>query len=177
MSEVIEPRLIEANWNTGGVQYHEYTCAGCGKLSRNTYSEPTRTRMLEARRCFGCDFWVQFEKRLERNHTCMTIIEGHVYTPGNGTSGRWLGMAGRRFDIEYIEPSVYAGTRITTFDLWSGSTMPDRLIAKYPDTARFLGDAERTQVGETTCWNGSYTGKSPEPYPLPRDAGIKEGAA
>jgi hypothetical protein len=76
------------------------------------------------------------------------------------------GMAGRRFDIEYIDPSIYVGQRTTTFDLWSGSTMPEHLRAIFPDTARFLGGAEKVQVGETTCWNPSD--HKSEPYPLPK---------
>lgn len=43
--------------------------------------------------------------------------------------------------------------------------MPDHLRARFPDTARFLGGAERAQVGETTCWNPSD--RKSEPYPLP----------
>lgn len=95
----------------------------------------------------------------------MTIIGSHVYSPGNRTSGEMRGMAGRRFDIEYIAPSIYAGQRITTFDLWSGSLIPERLLSKFPDTARFLGDAEKANVGGTTCWNASD--RRHEPYPLP----------
>jgi hypothetical protein len=60
---------------------------------------------------------------------------------------------------------------ITTFDLWSGGSMIDILKAKYPDTAKFLGGAQKAQVGETTCWNPS--GHRSEPYPLPHTIGIK----
>jgi hypothetical protein len=102
---------------------------------------------------------------MEKEHTKMTIIDGHVYTPGNRTTGSFRGMAGRRFDIEYIAPSVYAGQKITTFDLWSGSTLIKVLRARFPDTAKFLGDAEKTKAGETVCWNES-DGKN-DPYPLP----------
>src|SRR5690606_8707545 len=113
-----EPRPIIAYWNTGGVQYHEYTCVECGKLDRNTYSEPGRTNMLDRRLRWHCNYWRDFEASLERDHTRMTIIGGHVYGPGSRTSGSFRGMAGRRFDIEYIEPSIHAGKRVTTFDLW-----------------------------------------------------------
>jgi hypothetical protein len=154
--------------------YHKYTCKGCDKESSNTYVEPTRTRMLERLLCFACNYWREFEEKLESDHARMTIIDGRAYTPGNRTSGEMRGMAGRRFDIEYIAPSVHAGKRITTFDLWSGSDMPDRLKAKYPDTARFLSGAEKAVVGDTTCWNPS-DGKC-EPYPLPRTLGIGSGA-
>lgn len=169
---IVEPRPIKASFNTGGVQYHEYSCVGCGNLTRNTYSEPHRSDMLERRLCWSCNYWRDFEARLERDHTRMTIIDGHVYGPGSRTSGSFRGMAGRRFDIEYIEPSIHAGKRVTTFDLWSGSTLPEPLQKRFADTARFLGGAEKcTLNGEiTTCWNPSD--HRAEPYPLPRTLGI-----
>lgn len=165
--KVSEPRQIEVNFNSNGVQYHEYECAKCGKTARNTYSEPSRSNMLERRLCWDCNYWHDFEKKLANKHTEMTIIEGHVYTPGNRTSGRMRGMAGRRFDIEYVEPSIYAGQRITTFDLWSGSQLPPNLAEQFPDTARFLGDGKKVEMdGEIKrCWNPSSS--TAEPYQLP----------
>ena len=146
------------------VQYFAYKCDGCGEDTRNTYCEPSRTQMLDRRLCFTCNYWREFEEK--HSPESLTIIDGHVYTPGNRTSGEMRGMAGRRFDIEYVDSSIYAGQRITTFDLWSGSTMPAHLKERYPDTARFLGGAERANVGGTTCWDNSH-GQS-EPYPLPK---------
>lgn len=166
-----EPRLLtDLNWNARGVEYHEYECSRCGKAARNTYSEPNRTNMLQRLLCWDCNYWRDFDARLERDHKRMTIIDGHVYGPGNRTSGPMRGMAGRRFDIEYIAPSIHAGKRITTFDLWSGSTMPDHLRERFADTARFVGGAEKVELGKDAfiqrCWNPSDT-QSP-PYPLPR---------
>jgi hypothetical protein len=155
---------IETTWKADK-QYFKFMCSKCGNEGRNTYCEPAYTQMLERKLCWNCNFWVEEEKRYEKEHLSMTIIDGHVYAPGSRTSGPMRGMAGRRFDIEYIEPSIYAGQRTTTFDLWSGSTMPDHLRAKFPDTARFLGGAEKAQVGETVCWN--HTMERSEPYPLP----------
>jgi hypothetical protein len=40
-----------------GVTYHKYVCAGCGKTSRNIYSEPNRSQMLERRLCWECNYW------------------------------------------------------------------------------------------------------------------------
>lgn len=169
----MEPRALPIEkWNREGVQYHEYECAECGKTDRNTYCEPHRTDMLERRLCWHCNYWRDFEVRLEREHTKMTIIAGHVYGPGSRTSGSFRGMAGRRFDIEYIAPSVHAGKRTTTFDLWSGSQLPEHLAVKYPDTARFLGGAESVEMNGdiTRCWNQSDARN--EPYPLPAALGI-----
>lgn len=151
----------------GQVQYHEYTCAKCGKRAQNTYVEPSRSNMLGRKLCFTCNHWFDFEERLKRDHSRMTIIGGNTYGPGSRTSGEFRGMAGRRFDIEYIAPSEFAGQRITTFDLWSGGVMPDDVRARWPDTAKFLNGAERVEMsGEiTTCWEPSDN--KTEPYPLP----------
>lgn len=163
---VSEARPITVRFKTD-VQYHEYECSVCGKISQNTVCEPHRTNMLQRRLCYHCNYWRDFEGRLARDHTKMTIIAGHVYGPGSRTSGEFRGMAGRRFDIEYIDPSIYAGKRVTSFDLWSGSTLPPELASRFSDTAKFLNGAERvTLSGEIqTCWEPS-TNKT-EPYPLP----------
>lgn len=150
-----------------GAQHYTYTCSKCGGEGRNTYMEPTGSRMLEARHCWNCDYWNEFEARLERDHKRMTIIDGHVYGPGSRTSGSFRGMAGRRFDIEFIEPSAFAGKRVTTFDLWSGSTLPENLQARFADTAKFLGGAEKVEMdGDIKrCWNPSD--HRAEPYASP----------
>lgn len=157
---------IESKSSITGAQFFAYRCVDCGKDATNSYVEPTGSRMLEARVCFFCDYDRQLEAKLKLKHKRMTIIGGRIYGPGNRTSGSFRGMAGRRFDIEFIEPSQFAGKRITTFDLWSGSEMPDRLKSHFPDTAKFLNDATEAKVGDTTCWNPSSS--KAEPYPLPR---------
>lgn len=143
--------------------YFKYVCSACGEDARNTYAEPHRSDMLSRRMCWNCNYWRDFEEK--NDPSAMTIIDGHTYSPGSRTEGRMRGMAGRRFDIEYVPPSRHAGARITTFDLWAGSKVPDQLRAKFPDTAVFLGGATRAKVGETTCWDGSSAEQPP--YPLP----------
>lgn len=162
MSDLIE--LEQQPWMRGEV-YYRYTCVTCGDDASDTYVEPTRTNMRNSRLCFHCNHWSDFDKRLSVEHRKLTIIGGAVYTPGNRTSGEMRGMGGRRFDIEYLPNSAYAGQRTTTFDLWTGGAMPDWLQAKYADTAVFLNGAERCQVGETMCWEPSAN--KTEPYPLP----------
>lgn len=162
--------LPRQKWQEPNVTYYGYVCSQCGKEARNTYYEPSRSQMLEHRLCFSCNHWREFDEDLAKNHSRKTIIGGAIYTPGNRTTGPMRGMAGRRFDIEYMTPSDFAGKRVTTFDLWTGGAMPDWLREKYPDTAKFLNGAERCQVGETGCWNPSDN--KAEPYPLPKTAGI-----
>lgn len=158
-----------------GIVYHEYECIECGKTARNTYTEPNRTQMKERQLCFTCNFYVQFAEEQFPKRNSLTIIAGNIYTPGNRTEGNFRGMAGRRFDIEYIEPSIHAGKKITTFDLWSGSTLPEKYREKFPDTARFLGGAEKVDLGKGGLYEACFepsNGKS-LPYPLPHEAGIK----
>lgn len=150
--------------------HQEYECVSCGETARNSFIEPVKAQMTERRLCYTCNYWVNQDKRIERDYAKLTIIGGTIYGPGNRTEGSFRGMGGRRFDIEYLEGSNYVGKKITTFDLWAGSQMPKALRAKYPDNAKFLGGAQRHQVGETGCWSASDT--RAEPYPLPREYGI-----
>lgn len=154
-----------------GKQYFRYVCKTCGDTdARNSFVEPIGSRMLAAQQCWDCDYWQEFERK--NTAESMTIIGGNVYDPGNRTTGEMRGMAGRRFDIEYIAPSIYAGQKCTTFDLWSGGVIPERLRAKYPDTARFLSGAHKAQVGGTACWNPSD--RNAPAYPLPRELAARK---
>lgn len=148
-----------------GRPYFKFVCSNCDAETSNHYSDPYYTRLLERRLCFNCNYYVDLAEELEKTHTHKTIIEGCLYTPGNRTEGSFRGMAGRRFDIEYIEPSIYAGQRITTFDLWAGGTLPKEMRERFPDTAKFLGGASKAQVGDIGCWNASDTRN--RPFPLP----------
>jgi hypothetical protein len=167
----IEPRKIQI-MPQSDVIYHEYTCVECDEMARNTYCEPFRTNMLERRLCYTCNHWREFKEK--NDPSAITVIDGHLYGPGNRTSGAMRGMAGRRFDIEYIEPSIHAGKRTTTFDLWSGGQLPERVRPHFPDTARFLGGAKSVELGGpiyTRAFDSSDTRN--EPYPLPQQLGIR----
>lgn len=123
-----------------------YTCTKCGAHAATTFIRSTAEKMVERGLCFYCNYDVDLAE--------------HV-------AGNWRGMAGRRFDIEYIEPSIWAGHRITTFDLWSGADMKPELREKFHDTALFLNGAEKVSLqGEIkTAWESSN--RNGEPYPLP----------
>lgn len=108
--------------------------------------------------CFGCNFW---RERVDQVEETTAIIDGYWYAPGNRTEGKFRGMAGRRFDIEYFD-----GRKCTCYDLWSGGDIPEHFREQLPDNARFR-QAERVKVGETTCFNPT-PGKL-EPWPLPKD--------
>lgn len=139
------------------IEKSETACPVCGETGFTTnYMGDEGARMKRTGECFTCAFW---GNRADKG--CATVIDGATYSPGNGRKGdRYNGMAGRRFDIEYFD-----GRRITTYDLWYGGVIPDTFRARLPDTARFLGEAERTLAGETTCFNPSDS-RAPE-YPRP----------
>ena len=138
-------------------QYPTKNCKICDKeYTESYYGCNELIRMQRDNICFLCAFW-----ELQSEKTQKTVIDGCVYTPGRRTKGEFRGCAGRRFDIEYFD-----GTKITTYDLWVSGIIPDRWKDKISNTARFLNNAERAQVGDITCFNPS-DGKIP-PYPLPK---------
>lgn len=144
------------------------SCPLCGrKDSYESFVKDDSIRsqlMRDKSYCFRCAHWEETAQSLVGRRT---VITGHLYSPGNRTSGSFLGMAGRRFDIEYLAD----GHRITTFDLWNGGCIPDHFRDRFPDTAKFLNGAERAEVGDITCWNPS-SNKTPT-YPLPNGTSAK----
>ena len=134
------------------------SCEICGDAGYSTsYSRcAEKERMDRDGICFICAFW-----ELRAEGTNPTVFDGVVYTPGNRTKGRFRGMAGRRFGIEY-----FGGKRVTTYDLWCGGAIPERWLERIPDTARFLHGARKAEVGGILCFDGS-AGQEP-PYPLPK---------
>jgi hypothetical protein len=138
--------------------YVEVTCSRCGEKDWNSFTEPHRTHMVERQLCFGCDLWFdraqEMRSRAENGLSCRTIIEHHLYTPGERTSGSFRGLGGRRFDIEYIPPSKFAGEIITCRDLWSAGKMPEYMWEEFPDTAKFH-DAGFVKIGEVGAWNNT----------------------
>lgn len=162
--------LTYENTATSNHPIFGFDCTKCGKHAGTTFIKSTSENMVRLGLCFYCLYDVELAEQVARDHPRMTIIDGHIYTPGNNTTGQWRGMAGRRFDIEYIEPSVWAGHKITTFDLWSGATMKDDLRAKFPDTARFLNGAEKVEIKNSPDYKAAWepSRRTGEPYPLPQ---------
>lgn len=127
------------------------------------YGGDTGKRMAETGYCFSCAHYSDAIRGWQNK----TIIGGHIYGIGSDRkTGSFLGMGGRRFDVEFIEPSPYAGARVTTHDLWSGGGVPPYWRSQLQDTARFLGDADRANASGTICWNPSDNSLHPV-YPPP----------
>lgn len=126
-----------------------YACAECGNENYETsYSTRDEIGSLMAQHgiCFYCGYWrVALAKKQD------TIIDGVIYNVGNQPKGgRFNGMAGRRFDIEYLD-----GRRVTTYDLWTSGQMPERYRDRFPDTAKFLGGAGMVRAGDGFAFNSS----------------------
>ena len=143
----------------------EIACPGCGidKFSTN-YSGDVGVRMKEAKECFNCAFW-----EIRATKTNPVVIDHYVYSigtepkPGRRNSD-FLGMAGRRFDIEFFD-----GRRVTTHNLWGGGLIPERFRDRIPNTARFIGGS-REKSGNITCWNPASEKTPPWPAWLEADA-------
>lgn len=126
-------------------------CKDCGAIDYSTAYTPNcaEKKIIDAEGvCFTCAYW---RVRIKEKHD--VVIDGHIYSLGDikkAPNSPHAGMAGRRFEVEFFD-----GRRVVTHDLWSGSTVPEHYRRLIPDTARFVGGAERCQVGETTCWNPS----------------------
>lgn len=151
--------------------YITITCIKCGEVGKNSYVSPIKEQMAERKLCFSCNHWTNYAEKTKPGDD--TTIEHRVYTPGNGSpGGRWNGMAGRRFDIEYLPNSAHAGKKITTYDLWHGGQLPEWLWSQFPDTAKFLDGAGFVDMGNG---HGAFdsTPNKAEKYPSPREAGIR----
>ena len=151
-------------------KYYSYICNKCGSDVVNSYTPTIADQMLSYRMCFTCNYWRAFAVEYASKHNELTIIDGRILSPGNRRTGEFRGCGGRRFDIEYIGASRYAGSKITTFDLWVGGSMPEDIRTKFPDTARFE-DGETWEINGIKGLNSVINHHKPE-YPLPKTFGI-----
>ena len=144
-------RTYGADYEAGMIEqgYTKIVCSKCGTEDWNSFTEPSKTNMAARQLCYGCNLWFDRASamRTPDGLSLYTIIDHHLYTPGTNTHGHFRGMGGRRFDIEYIPPSKFAGEIITCKDLWSGGQMPEYMWEEFPDTARFH-DAGFVKIGE-----------------------------
>jgi len=108
-----------------------YTCRYCGKiyiknLHRDVYLEGN---------CFDCSFWLEKVRWVQENDLTQVIINRHHYMIGVGNSNDFgpKGFGGRQFVIQFFD-----GRIISTNNLWSQGTIPDRFREMLPDNAIFL---------------------------------------
>ena len=114
-------------------------CRECGGEISLHFNESTKAKLLKHNICFTCNFWREHAELKDR-----CVIDGVMYyadpniteKPGFG-QGKFLGMGGRRFDIEWFD-----GRKQTTYSLWCNGQIPEHFRARIPDNARFLNGAE-----------------------------------
>lgn len=128
----------------------EAPCTVCGETGfHRNYMGETGKRMKETGECFSCAHWGQ-----RADNPPELVIDHYIYSigpePGPNFDRRFLGMAGRRFTIEFFD-----GRKVTTHNLWSGGEVPERFRDRIPNTANFAGGAERVSAGGIICWNPS----------------------
>lgn len=122
-------------------------CPVCsGQHNGGSYTGSEAKTAIELGSCWNCGFW---ENRARGKND--VVIDGYTYSigPENSTS-KFRGMAGRKFIIEFLD-----GRTVTTTNLWAGGEVPKYFRSRIPNTAKFSGGAERSNVGGITCWNAS----------------------
>jgi hypothetical protein len=151
-------------------------CGECGTLINEGWSE--RDEMLRRELCWTCLHWTkESERAVPANRI---IIDHYIYSvgpePRPGDSRNSLGMAGRKFRIEFLTETmeqidhldgdamnnavsnlavVRVPRQLTTHNLWSGGGIPERFWGRLPDNARFLGGAGQSTVDGIVCWDSS----------------------
>lgn len=129
-------------------------CNDCGAENYHTeYCKSKEKDFIDSLGiCFTCAFW---RVLADDPSAKQLVIDGRVYGIGSeNESGGMRGFGGRRFDIEYFD-----GRKVTTHNLWAGSSVPERYKSVFPNTAKFLNGAKECKVGEIVCWDHSEKGE------------------
>lgn len=113
---------------------HLHICKTCGSIESATFTEPSKSQLIENGTCFHCNHWQQLAKEQDKTRL---IINGQTYKDGgNSPKSRsdFLGFGGRKWKIEQD------GVVFETNNLWSGGTIPNEYRYLLPDNAKFIGD-------------------------------------
>ena len=118
-------------------KYPEFTCSICGVKARATYMEPDRSRMIENKMCFKCDFWQAYLKMRERNNPNAVVVDGvHYYIERGNTFDK--GFGGAEVRIKFHD-----SREVTTTNLWYQGAIPDHFRDRLTDNAVFLQKGKR----------------------------------
>lgn len=145
------PKGHSGNRRSGGNFFHTDNGSSTGRCAYTTWNEDgTSTHYEIVASWVGeeltCDITVREDTADDRfgpggemdrdtKAAARRIIVGHtVYTiePETDAPGYCKGFGGRRWDIVFLD-----GRRVTTTNLWHGSTVPPKWRERWPDTARF----------------------------------------
>ena len=112
-------------------------CKICGGIVKSTWSEPLKTEIIKKNICHSCHFWM--EKVDVVNDKNIVRIGGEHYTicAESKDAGYFRGFGGRKFVVLFND-----SRKITTTNLWSQGTIPERFKELLPDNAIFIADVE-----------------------------------
>lgn len=101
-------------------------CEICGKeIEKSAYSNA----ILCSSDCHTDHYWLE---RVNNQHSpTQVVINGNMYQIVSEDSC-FKGFDGRRFFIEFFD-----GRKVTTTNLWSNGTIPDKYRGRIPDNARW----------------------------------------
>lgn len=110
-------------------------CKECGERQQATYSEPTKSKMVEYELCFHCLFWTEFvwakddPKNVRWRH--------HHYTIGEEDAKGERGNYGRKYAV------YFQGRRVITTNLWHQGEIPERFWDRLPDNCVQLAEVPK----------------------------------
>lgn len=111
---------------------HLHICKICGSIESATFTEPSKSQLIENETCFHCNHWMQIAKEQDKTRL---IIKGRTYSDGGNSPkarGELLGFGGRKWKIDR------EGFVFETNNLWSGGTIPNEYRNLLPDNAHFI---------------------------------------
>ena len=113
-----------------------HTCQCCGK----TYTKNLDPEVYLGANCFDCSFWLEKAQWMKEKEYRQVMVNGHHYMIGIDDSNDFApkGFGGRQFVIQFFD-----GRLISTNNLWSQGTIPDRFREILPDNAVFLPSKEQ----------------------------------
>lgn len=111
-------------------KYPMVTCKECGETDQATYSEPTRSNMVEQSLCFMCLFWT--EKVDRKNDGVSFVYKGEHYIVGPEDAKGMKGYGGRQWAIYHKD-----GRTITT-NLWHQGEVSGRFRDRLPDNCTII---------------------------------------
>lgn len=114
-----------------------FACSICKGCADPSYMEPTGSRIVRERICFGCDFWLEMIRKDATEYKDRAVrVDGKHYVMGEkrGRDGeRWAGFGGAVWNIEFFD-----GRKERCNNLWSQGDIPERWREQLPDNARFI---------------------------------------
>lgn len=100
--------------------YH--ICVKCKQPERSSYVEPTKSRLIADKTCFGCDLWAKREPTFNTGN--VFVVDNNMYSIGSPAinlkgNQSHLGHGGRGFEI-----TTNDGVKHLTNNLWCGGGLP-----------------------------------------------------